>query len=158
MKKLLTLALALTLTLSLAACGGTSNSGNGGSTTTPLANSGDTTPATSSTAGNNTATAWPDNEYTQQVPKPDGTVINSSVENLSVGTTTLTSFIAQMSWSKDEAKAYGAALKSAGFTERSLEDDSENYMYAASNGSYDVAIAVSTETNNYTISISKSTV
>jgi hypothetical protein len=81
MKKAITLALVLVLALSLlTACGGNDN--GGGSTTTPPANNSTTNPPSStppaSQGGNETTPSnngvsveWPDNEFTQQIPKSD---------------------------------------------------------------------------------------
>jgi hypothetical protein len=58
------------------------------------------------------------------------------------------------SGANSEQTGNGAALIDAGVT-KMLENDAEDYMFAGSTNGYDVAIAVSTETGNYTITISK---
>ncbi|MDR0916392.1 MAG: hypothetical protein LBN02_04295 [Oscillospiraceae bacterium] len=105
MKKIIVLALVLVLALSLlTACGGKDN--GGGSATPPASNN---TPDNG--GGNaNADDKWPDNEYTQQLPKPTFTISSSSA--YSGGGYIFTCKEATF----DECKAYVETLKSSGFT------------------------------------------
>jgi hypothetical protein len=97
MKKAILLMLTFVLAISLVACGGNSDNG-GGSTTTPPSNSNSTTPPSNSseasekpadstpsqesgeTGLNESIKKWPDNEWTQQLPKPiTGVLISASL-------------------------------------------------------------------------------
>ncbi|MDR0916390.1 MAG: hypothetical protein LBN02_04285 [Oscillospiraceae bacterium] len=103
MKKLIVIALALVLLLALlTACGGKDNGGtgsDGGDNTTPPASQG---------GNNNTAKEWPNNKYTEGLPKPSGEILDVAVAD-KYGYTTV-----DMKWTKEEAQTYGEALTSAG--------------------------------------------
>jgi uncharacterized lipoprotein YehR (DUF1307 family) len=155
MKKVITLALALMLALSLAACGGNSDNG-GGSTTTPPSNSGTTTPpsntpstsqggneTTPSNNGGNTvgdAAGWPDNEFTQQVPKPQ----YSFTQESSGDSTTCRTY---PDWTKEQAKAYVTELESAGFAiNNSVADYDDQYLAYLQNADQTYKVAVHWDT------------
>ena len=118
MKKLLALALVMILALSpLAGCGdngstpgGSGNTGGsgsvGGSESTQSGSAPDITPS-----GNNTADAWPNNEWTQQVPKPSFDVDSSAQmgRDFNINFKGIT---------YDEAKAYAQELSGAGFVQQ----------------------------------------
>jgi ABC-type glycerol-3-phosphate transport system substrate-binding protein len=108
MKKLIALALVLVLALSLlAACGGSSNSG-GSTAAPPATDAGTSTPPAPQGGNDNTAKEWPDNKYTEGLPKPSGEILDVAVAD-KYGYTTV-----DMKWTKEEAQACGEALTAAG--------------------------------------------
>jgi predicted small secreted protein len=156
-KRILTLALALALALTLAACGGNSDNG-GGSTTTPPAN-GDTpaqtgndgSQTTEQPANNGGGEEWPDNAFTQQVPKPDDSVIGQhrgyTKDFDQVDVSDADSIVFGMKWdSMDDAKAYAAEVKTAGFSEEKKTEETvgppgpSTYDWIATNGTYYVEV------------------
>ncbi len=86
--------------------------------------------------------SWPDNEFTRLIPKPDFTLIATNTSESEFST----------SWqgaTVEQAKAYAAALKTAGFTVNVYEDDFtdqgvENmYSFSALNAEgYSVSVSV----------------
>jgi hypothetical protein len=132
MKKALVLALVLVLALTLTACGsGSSNSG--GSTTTPPADN--NTSAQADNSGSQTTEQkpsggeWPDNEWTALVPKPTVGTIDPFGSGASGDNSRC---IIDMGWTADEAKAYAAEVKAAGFdTEESVTEEADYYEYFA---------------------------
>ncbi|MDR3277914.1 MAG: hypothetical protein LBT12_04005 [Oscillospiraceae bacterium] len=165
MKKLLALALALTLALSLAACGGNSN--GGGSTTTPPANNSTTTPPNggdtvpSEKPADNTPAGeeWPDNEYTQQAPKPTDPISKYVAPyRYNESTPKRVSFVfqaADATEAQEHMKAYVEQLKSSGFTlDVDVDTDTMYYAFNDSGWSVDVSYtgantAVSNDANWY---------
>ena len=115
MKKTALLILAILLTLSLFACG---------------KNAPPTEPDSSSEL-NNTMIAtepWPDNQFTQNLPKPEITI-------LLAGTIGDTGFSVTFDDpTPDTVKAYAEQLKQAGYSEGTYEDGNEEaYTYSAKN-------------------------
>lgn len=149
MKQIAALTLALVLALSLASCGGKDPkpSGSSGSDTLPASTQqtdpGDTkqeppdTPDASSgdeeepsgEADNDAAIPelvagdWPDNAFTELVPKPSaGTAIASDTGD--------TYCVIEMDWSIEEAMAYAEQLQNAGFNINvAAQDMSQAGMY-----------------------------
>ncbi len=127
MKKFLVIALALILALSLAACGGgssTTPSSGSGTSAPPASSSAPTSSAPSSTPDNtpdsNTpafvAGEWPDNEWTQQLPKPSaGTVGNVSTAGAENQTLSI-----KMDWTREEAAAYCDEITAAGLFDQNV--------------------------------------
>jgi hypothetical protein len=142
MKKSAILAFALMLALSLAAYAGKDNDTSSGSsgTTPPSSNSATSTPTESSVPGNKSTTApqgnnkaWPDNNFTKQIPNPawDSLYRTSEIPNMM--------FTAKYrTVSKEQATQYSEKLKSAGFDSDIKESDNENdghtiYKFSAKN-------------------------
>jgi hypothetical protein len=149
MKKIITLALALTLALSLAACGSTSNSSGGNTSTPPASSNGGT-----STPGGNTNTddKWPDNEWTQQLPKPTFTISSSST--YSGGGYIFTCKEATL----DECKEYVETLKTSGFTVDTGGSVKDSYVAWNAKNSAGYKVSVYAFDGNYdypTIQITK---
>jgi len=83
---------------------------------------------------------WPDNEYTQLVPKP--TV--GTIDPLNIGASGDSSrCIIDMSWTAEEAKAYAAEVKAAGFdAEEKVKEEADYYEYFAKYGNKRYYISV----------------
>jgi hypothetical protein len=123
MKKIIALALTLVLALYLTACGGgSSNSGNnGGNSTTPPANStssgdnGASSPANDNGGASVNEYAWPDNKWTQYMPKPAGALSDDPTEDVP-GSASSTCWFTVFG-GRDDAKAYVEQLIADGYTE-----------------------------------------
>ena len=117
MKKILVLALALMMVLSLAACGGKTDPAPSGSGTTDPGTSQQpsNTPDDNASSGeaDNASVAWPENEWTEIIPKAADTVIKID-ENMSTGMGS--AYAIYMDWTDEEAHAYGQKIVETGVT------------------------------------------
>ena len=81
---------------------------------------------------------WPDNKCTKLVPAPEiGNVKASMADGLTC--------VITMDWFEDDAKAYVALLKEAGFNQNVNEDEAVVYYFHANN-SDNIEVTVSTVT------------
>ncbi|NLW78935.1 MAG: hypothetical protein GXY32_05940 [Ruminococcaceae bacterium] len=138
MKKILVLCLALVLALSFAACGGGGTSGGGNSISAPassqVSSEAVVPPAsTPETAPDNNGTGevweWPDNAYTQQIPRPPESIkIGESYEVESQG-----HFTVQFSEpaTTEELAEYAQMLQDSGF--EGVEQTTPIYSFQAVN-------------------------
>ena len=72
------------------------------------------------------AAEWVDNELTRQAPKPAGTITKVTPRNDDDGNLGMITFV--MDWTEEQAKAYAAALKNAGF-KRVINERTEGTGY-----------------------------
>lgn len=88
--------------------------------------------------------AWPDNDFTKQVPKPEQSFSQEAM------TDDVTCFVYPL-WTVEQAKSYAQTLVSKGYTVSSTYvDTADDYMavYKNADGSYQVTLAASkTETD-----------
>ena len=150
MKKIVILALALIFALSLAACGG------GGKSSTPSGgNNSTSTPPTSNNRGNASAiNEWPDNVFTQQLPKASFKVKDTDANV----TNEQRFYIITLDGSEtyETMIAYKDELKAAGFTvdeyfnkyDDSVDKSTWFFDFAALNSNgWKVAMGYNPETN-----------
>lgn len=167
MKKTALFIISFILVISLCACGFNFDLGGFVDNDEPLTrydteeaetNGGNEAPATN--AGENTSlidiggllnSEWPENEYTNQVPKPDMKLLHSKTDE--------DGFTAAFNnASADQIKAYAEKLKSAGFTEDVEVEDNEVmgmtiYSFSALNSSgYSVTLTFAVGSAGMTIS------
>lgn len=110
MKKIMTWLLVVGLALALfTACG---NKDDGKSNTSDNSKASSTSKATNKT---NTTYKWPDNKWTQHMPKPTGALADDPTEDVSGNTSSKCWFT--VIGNRDDAKAYVEQLKTYGYTE-----------------------------------------
>ncbi|MDO5555931.1 MAG: hypothetical protein Q4G09_04670 [Clostridia bacterium] len=155
MKKVLSILIIVAMLIAgiclLTGCGEKENANNGGTST----NGGSQQEEQDETSG----VAWPSNQYTNLIPKPEGATIYDEKEvdnNYYVGHS-----IDLTDWTIEECKAYAEKLKEAGFTIPSsgansvvVTDTDSTYSFGAEN-SDGVYVTVGSSYNSGRISIQK---
>ncbi|MDO4540105.1 MAG: hypothetical protein Q4B48_03225 [Syntrophomonadaceae bacterium] len=142
MKKLLALAMALIMVFALAACGGdTEPAPSGGDTADPgtqQTDPGASEPEPSDQDDPGDVVEWPDNEFTNLIPQPEGGTVFSedAVDNAYFEGHTMT----MTDWSVEDCKAYAEALIAAGFDKPGagfdsvvITDNDSIYSFGAEN-------------------------
>lgn len=150
LKGLMTFVLVFTLAFALTGCGDKENTGNSN-------NSGSTGGNGQQAQSDSSNVAWPSNEYTNLIPKPEGVTIYDEQaidNNYFVGHN-----ITLIDWPIEECKAYAEKLKDAGFTIPSagydsvvVKDTDTMYSFGAKN-SDGVYVTVGSGNGTGTISI-----
>ena len=93
---------------------------------------------------------WPDNEYTRALgQKPEGTITTAAIQDMG----TFKVFAVEVSGTAEQAKAYAAALKKAGFKAGELERPSE--VLNASKGGYKVKVGAYSTGDSWYIQVVK---
>ncbi len=146
LKSLMVVAFTFVLLLGLTGCGEQKENNNDG------------TQGGNQQQGETTGVAWPSNEYTNLIPKPEGATIydEKAVDNDYFGGHNIT----LTDWTIEECKAYAEKLKEAGFTTPGtgmkdvvVTDNGNMYSFGAKN-SDGVYVTVGSFSGNNSGSIS----
>ena len=128
LKLILSIACVFVFALALTGCGDKENNNGGGNGTG----------GGNQQQGGTTGVAWPSNQYTKLIPKPDGATIydEKAIDNSYY----LGHSIDLTDWTIEECKAYAEKLKAAGFTTPSagmddivIKDTTSEYSFGAEN-------------------------